>query len=301
VERRLDGHARWSAGREELAQRRGAAWGQVCTAAVPAEAGADKDRARARAVVVVGRDALGGPLSRRAGEQALGGVPVSDAPQGEQSERGADGGSPVLAQLQTLAAQGEVIAQDDTQGRMVALRSATRHAPAAGTPAERPGMSTTGVVVQQDEPPIGLSLAGRAHAGENLGALVALREPGRDKPRGMSEALGRHAADAAARMRWPCLAQGRRTCRAWEETFPEACPLVLDALKQGCDPDEAARLQQRNPAERLASHQHASGPIMEALPHGREPQCEERHVEPNRRCGHAWASLLPHGQTRTRL
>jgi hypothetical protein len=33
----------------------------------------------------------------------------------------------------------------------------------------------------------------------------------------------------------------------------------------------------------LAYHQHASGPIMEALQHGLEQQFAERHVEPNSR------------------
>jgi hypothetical protein len=112
----------------------------VFTATVPAEAGADKYSARARAVLVLGRDYLGVPLSRREGDQAMGGVPSSAATQGAQIERGADWAYPVFDQLQTLAAQGEVISQDDTHVRIVSLIAAHRQVHTANTSEGRPGM-----------------------------------------------------------------------------------------------------------------------------------------------------------------
>src|SRR5204863_7031180 len=136
---------------------------------------------------------------------------------------------------------------------------------AEGTPAERTGMYTTGLVVQQSAHTICLYMAGRAHAGENLEALWTQRDAGRDKPRVMSDALVSNAADEAALIRCHCLAHGRRKFSELEETFPAECAVVIAALKQVFDHDEAARLQQLTPTERLAYHQHASGPIMEAL------------------------------------
>src|SRR4029453_612820 len=77
------------------------------------------------------------------------GVPVADATQWDQIERVADCVYPVFELLQTLAAQGEVIYQDDTHVRILSLMAENRHAQAEGTPAERTGMYTTGLVVQQ--------------------------------------------------------------------------------------------------------------------------------------------------------
>ncbi len=109
VDIRLDGHALLSAVRYVLEKFRCSACGQVFTAAAPAEAGAEKYSARARAVLVLGRYYLGGPLYRLEGYQAMVGVPVSDATQWDQIERVADCAYLVFEQLKTLAAQGEGI------------------------------------------------------------------------------------------------------------------------------------------------------------------------------------------------
>src|SRR4029450_11713163 len=186
VDIRLDGHALLSAVRYVLEKFRCSACGQVFTAATPPEVGADKYSARARAVLVLGRYYLGVPLYRLEGYQAMVGVPVSDATQWDQIERVADCAYPVFEQLQTLAAQGKVIYQDDTHVRILSLIAENRQAHAEETPVERTGMYTTGLVVQQDEHTICLYFSGRAHAGENLEALLTRREAGRDKPRGVA-------------------------------------------------------------------------------------------------------------------
>jgi len=298
---RLDGHALLSAVRYVLEKFRCSACGQVFTAAAPAEAGAEKYSARARAVLVLGRYYLGVPLYRLEGYQAMVGVPVSDATQWDQIERVADCAYLVFEQLKTLAAQGEVIYQDDTHVRILSLIAENRQAHTDGTSGARTGMYTTGLVVQQGEHTICLYMAGRAHAGENLEALLTHREAGRDKPLVMSDALVSNEADEAALIRCHCLAHGRRKFSELEETFPAECTVVIEALKQVYDHDEEARLQQLNPTERLAYHQHASGPIMEALKSWLEQQFEERNVEPNSSLGKAFAYLLTHWQTLTRF
>jgi hypothetical protein len=173
VEVRLDGHALLSAVRYALEKLRCSACGQVFTAAVPAEAGADKYSARARAVLVLGRYYLGVPLYRLEGYQAMVGVPVSDATQWDQIERVADCAYPVFEQLKTLAAQGEVISQDDTHVRILSLIAENRRTQTEETSGARRGMYTTALVAQQGTQTICLYFAGRAHAGENLEALLA--------------------------------------------------------------------------------------------------------------------------------
>jgi hypothetical protein len=301
VEVRLDGHALLSAVRYAREKLRCSAWGQGFTAAVPAEAGAETYSARARAVLVLGRYYLGVPLYRLEGCQALGGGPVSDATQWDQIERVADCVSPVFAHLQALAAQGEVISQDDTHVRILSLMAANRQAHAEGLAGTRTGMYTTALVAQQGAQTICLDVAGCAHAGANLAALLTQRESGREKPLVMSEALASNTADEGALIRCHCLAHGRRKVAELEDVFPQEWAVVLETLAQVFEHEEAARLQHLTPTERLAYHQHASGPLMAALKHWLEPQFAERAVEPNSSVGKACASLLTHWQTRPRF
>jgi hypothetical protein len=301
VEVRLDGHALLSAVRYALEKLRCSACGQVFTAAAPAEAGAEKYHARARAVLVLGRYYLGIPWYRLEGYQAMVGVPVSEATPWDQIERVADCAYPVFEPLQELAAQGELISQDDTHVRILSLMAANRQAQAEGTAGGRTGMSTTALVAQQGAQTICLYFAGRAHAGENLAALLMQRAEDQGKPLVMSDAFAVNDADEAALMRCHCLGHGRRKCAELEDVFPHECAVVLDALAQVFDHEEEARSRQLSAPERFADHQHYSGPILDALKHWLAQQFEERHVEPHSRLGKAFQSLLTHWQTLPRF
>jgi hypothetical protein len=305
VEIRLDGHALLSAVRYELEKLRCSACGAVFTVGVPAAAGAEKYSARARAVLALGRYYLGVPLYRLAGYQALLGVPVSDATQWDQIERVADCAYPVFQQLETLAAQGEVIYQDDTPVRILSLieenRRAAAQAQAAATSSPRTGMYTTGLVVQVGAHTICLYYAGRQHAGENLAALLMQREAQRDKPLVMSDALASNAADEQRLIRCHCLAHGQRKFRELEEVFPAESAVVTHALKQVFEHEHEVRARELNAEERLAYHQAYSGPIMDALKEWLEEQGTERRVEPNSSLGKAIAYLRKHWETLSRF
>src|SRR5215510_10498321 len=99
-------------------------------ASLPREAGEEQYSARARAVRVGGRYALGLPWYRLQGSQAMGGGPMPDATPWEQSAQGGDGSDVVFAYRETLAAPGALIAQDDTTVRMRSLSEAISRAPA---------------------------------------------------------------------------------------------------------------------------------------------------------------------------
>ncbi len=257
---RLDGHALLSALRYELQKLRCSACGQICTATLPEEAGDEKYSARARAVWAIGRYSLGLPLYRLQGYQAMLGVPVPDATPWDQIETVGDCRYVVCASLERLAAQGELIYQDDTAVRMLSLMGENlkirAHAEALGLsrPTERTGMSTTALVVQVGEQMICLYYAGRAHAGENLKALLLQRQADRGQPLVMSDALSSNEAEETTLMRCHCLAHGRRQCSALEDVFPQACQVVIHALKQVLDHDAEARVKQRSPEARLAYH-----------------------------------------------
>src|SRR5713226_2974258 len=140
------------------------------------------------------------------------GVPVADATQWDQIERVADCGYVVFTHLEGLAAQGELIYQDDTPVRILSLLDANRHAQAraeamgVSRSTERTGMYTTALVVRYGEQTICLYYSGRAHAGENLKALLAQRQADRSTPLVMSDALLSNEAEETTLIRCHCLA-----------------------------------------------------------------------------------------------
>jgi transposase len=184
IARRLDGQALLSAVRYELEKRRCSACGQVFTAALPGAAGTAKYRARARAVLALGRSYLGVPLYRLAGYPALVGVPVPEATQGDLLEEVGDCAFPGFKYWERRAAQSEVSYQDDTAARVLTLLAENRQPDAP----ERTGRYTTGLIAEVEGQRICLYYAGRHPAGENLAALLRLREPQRDNPRVRSDA-----------------------------------------------------------------------------------------------------------------
>jgi transposase len=307
VEMRLDGNALLSAVRYELEKLRCSACGQIFTAAVPAAMGTEKYTARARAVLALARYYLGLPWHRLEGFQALVGVPMPDATQWDQGEIVGDCSHPIFKYLEKLAAQGEVIFQDDTPGRVLALieenqqARAQAHAQGKAKTTERTGMQTTALIVQVGERRICLYYTGRRHAGENLEALLTKREPERGKPLVMSDALSSNNAEEAGLIRCHCLAHGRRKFSELADDFPAESAVVVRALKFVYDHDEQARDKQLSAEERLIYHQTYSAPVLTTLKTWLEEQAAQRLVEPNSSLGKAIAYMLDHWDTLTRV
>jgi len=69
-------------------------------------------------VLALARYYLGLPWHRLEGFQAVVGVPVPDATQWDQGEIVGDCAHPIFKWLEKEAAQGEILFQDDTPGRV---------------------------------------------------------------------------------------------------------------------------------------------------------------------------------------
>jgi transposase len=301
VELRLDGHALLAAVRYELEKFRCSACGQIFTASLPVEAGAEKYSARARAVVALARYYLGVPWSRLQSFQALVGVPVPDATQWDQVEHVGNCVYPLFKHLERLAAQGEIIYQDDTSARLLSLIKENQQAQDAGRAQARTGMYTTALIAQVGARRICLYYTGRQHAGENLDVLLAQREPQGEKPLVMSDALASNSTAEERLIRCHCLAHGRRKFSELEEVFPAESAVVLDALRLVYEHEAAVRERQLSVTERLVYHQTYSTPVMATLKTWLEQQTSERLVEPNSSLGKALAYLLGHWETLTRF
>ena len=298
-----------SAVRYELERLRCSACGEVFTAQAPAKAGVSKYNSRARAAIVMNRYFLGVPFFRLEAYQRLVGVPVPDATQWDQVEYVADCAYMVFEHLVHLAAQGHLIYQDDTPVRILSLikENAKLQEAQASTPSdtessERTGMQSTALVIEADGHTICLYFSGRDHAGENLQSLLEKRQADLDKPIVMSDALSRNETDGEVSViRCHCLAHARRKFSDIEETFPEACDVVIAALKDIFDHEEQAQKAQMNNNERLAHHQTYSEPILEKLETWMRKQFKEREVEPNSSLGKAFTYMLSHWDTLTQF
>jgi hypothetical protein len=308
VELRIDGHALLSAMRYAVEKLRCSACGQIFTAGLPDGVGEEKYSARARAVLAVSRYYLGLPLYRVEAYQAMLGVPVPDATQWDQIEQVGDCAYVVFAQMEQVAAQGELIFQDDTAVRIVSLmqenlkRVSAAQAPGGATPQERTGMHTTALVVKVGEHTAILYYSSRRHAGENLQGLLDKREAGLDKPLAMSDALSSNEiVNEAALIRCHCLAHGRRKFSDLEAVFPHECRVVLEVISQVFDHDEQARHEQLGPEARLAYHQAQSQPLLDGLKRWLDQQLDEHLVEPNSALGKAIAYMQSHWETLTRF
>jgi hypothetical protein len=163
-------------------------------------------------------------------------------------------------------------------------------------------MFTTGLVVPVENRVICLYRSGRAHAGDNLTALLARREPGLEKPIVMSDALAANQRDDDETLiRCHCLAHGRRQFTDLEEVFPAEARQVITVLNQVFEHEAVTRDQAMTSAERLVYHQAHSAPLMTALHAWLEQQFQNRLVEPNSSLGKAFSYLLSRWETLTQF
>jgi transposase len=209
----------------------------------------------------------------------------------------------VFEYLERLAAQGELIHQDDTSVRILTLikenQAIQAHTAARGLSRakERTGMFTTALVVKVDERLICLYYSDRCHAGENLAVLLDERKADQAPPLVMSDALSRNEVTEGSVIRCHCLAHGRRLFSDIEAVFPSECRVVIDLVKQVFDHDEEARAQHMSPQARLTYHQDYSGPLMDELKGWLDKQLDDRLVEPNISLGKAISYMQTHWET----
>jgi len=155
--------------------------------------------------------------------------------------------------------------------------------------------------VQVGERRICLYYTGRRQAGEDLGARLTKRGPGRDQPWVMSGALSRNHTEEDDPIRCQCLGHGRRKCSEVEAAFPAESAVVVNALQDVFDHEEYTRAEQPTAPARVAYHQRKGGPIMKKLRRWLEQQTAPRGVEPASSLGTAIAYLLDQGEPLARF
>lgn len=291
---RIVGQAPLTATIYELERLRCNLCGEVYSADAPEGVGEDKYDESAAAMIAQLKYGTGLPFYRLEDLEQNLGIPLPASTQWEIVEEAAELIKPARDELIRQAAQGEVLHNDDTSMKVLALRRAITEE--AG---ERTGIFTSGVVSTAEGRKIALFFTGRQHAGENLAEVLKRRAAELPMPIQMSDALSRNAPKPIKLLVGNCLAHGRRQFVQITPNFPEHCRHVLEALGEVYHQDRLARERGLSRVERLHFHQQHSWPVMNDLHQWLDTQLREHKVEPNSGLGKAIGYMLRHWQALT--
>lgn len=282
--------------------------GKVFTAKTPAEAGPLKYDATAIAMMAMLRYGTGIPGYRLEGLEKNLGIPLPSSTQYEKVAEAAPVVQLVHEQHIHQAAQGEVVYNDDTTVKILALMAENKakaklkeeekkngkksrkkkgEKVAEEMDPDRTGMYTSGVVSTREGKKIALFFSGRKHAGENLADVLAHRDKGLGPPIQMCDALDRNEPKGQETDLSNCGAHARRQFVEQVDNFPDECRYLLEIVGQVYKNDAYCKEQKMSPEERLLYHQQHSGPLMEELEKWFAIQFDEHKVEPNSGLGKA--------------
>lgn len=293
---RVKGMAPLQATVYECARFRCHTCGEVFTAAPPPGIGTEKYDDTAAAMIGLLKYGTGLPFNRLEKLQGSLGIPLPAATQWDVAKEAAERLTPAHAELARQAAQGEVLHNDDTGGKILELTAEARAEELPdGSSEERTGCFTSAIVSRlENRHRIALYVTGPRHAGENLAALLSQRERDRPPPIQMSDALSRNCPTGHETIKANCLSHSRRNYVEVVENFPEECRVVLEALREVYRNDAIARERELSDEERLRFHQAESEPVMTGLRTWIEERLERREVEPSSGLGQAIRYMLDH-------
>lgn len=252
----------------------------IFTAALPEElykeSRVDKS---AKAIVSILKYRGGMPFYRQEQIQSILGNPISDTEIWEMTRDVADCCMPIITELNQLAANAEVIHNDDTTARILDLMKENEK-----TNPERKGMFTTAILAKTEQKQIALFFTGRQHAGENLKDLLDKRKE-LTIPIQACDALSRNIPKDYATHVGYCNAHARRKFYEIAHQWPQECLKILASFSIVFLNDEIAKTM--TPEERLSWHQQKSKPVMEDMRKYSKSLLDEHNVEPNSSLGKA--------------
>lgn len=288
---RVTGRPPLSAKVYEMARLRCNLCGKVFTATAPPEAGDDKYDSGAGAMVALLKYGTGLPFNRMEALQESLGVPLASSTQWDIVESVATKIEPVYRELVGIAAQGDIIHNDDTVAKILDHMKLVKN---KKDKKGRKGTFTTGIASVTEERKIALFYTGTSHAGENIAKLLLKRNKELGSPIQMCDALKRNVPEDFKIILSNCLAHARRRFVDIGESFPAECKYVLETLKEVYKNDAYTKEKNMDPEERLKYHQQNSGKLMGNLKAWLNLQLEEKKIEPNSSLGGAITYMLNH-------
>ncbi len=263
--------------------------GKVFTAEAPKGIGDEKYDSASGAMVALLKYGSGLPFNRLEGLQKSLGVPLPASTQWDIVEQVADKIVPVYRKLIEIAAQGDVIHNDDTVMKILERMNLPDEEKKGRT-----GMFTSGFASIAGNIKIALFFTGRSHAGENMADLLAKRNEELPAPIQMCDGLSRNVPKDFKTILSNCIVHGRRKFVDINESFPEECEYVLKTLKKVYENDAYTKEKHMDPDQRLKYHQDNSTKLMDDLKTWLTSQLEDKKVEPNSGLGGAISYMLKH-------
>jgi transposase len=268
---------------------------EVFTAAPPDGVGPEKYDPSAGAMIALLRYGSGFPFHRLARLQGSMGIPLPASTQWGIVLEIFKVIHPVYKEMIRQAAQGEVLYNDDTNMRILALmRKGDREKLLAESngeskqKSERTGVFTSGIISTREGREIALFFTGRQYAGENLNDLLKKRDSELGPPIQMCDGLlSRNLPKEFDVILSNCNAHARRGFCDVASRFHDECRFVLETLRDVYRNDDWAKKQGLSAEERLAFHKARSGPLMDCLEKWLKEQIDEKKVEPNSGLGEA--------------
>lgn len=275
--------------------------GELYVAKPPEGVGEEKYDATSAAMIGLLKYGSGLPFNRVERLEGHLGVPLPASTQWDVVKEAAGILSPAYDELVRVAAQGDLLHNDDSSMRVLSLmkENAELRESGAAKSGRRTGIFVTGIVSVSLGLRVALFFTGRKHAGENLQDLLNERSRELAPPLQMSDALDRNDPAEAGTVRGSCLAHGRRKFVEILEVFPEECKHVLEEIAKVYKNDADSHALGHSPTERLAYHVEQSKPLLDDLEAWLNRQLDERLVEPNSSLGGAINYMLNHWEALT--
>lgn len=278
--------------------------GEIFEADLPIQAPAKKHYDEsARSMIAILRYGHGLPLSRLEKLQADLGIPLPASTAWEKTQQAAEKIFPVHQELTRLAAQGDLIYNDDTGMKILqTMEEIEKEVKQANGKKIRTGIFTTGIVSVVDDNKIALFFTGRKHAGENFDDLLKQRERDRSPPLQMCDGKKGNTLPSTSALVCNCNVHARRYFVGVSENFPDECAyVILDIYREIYKNDAYAREENMSPEQRLQYHQENSGPIMDEFERWLNQQFDEKLVEENSGLGKAISYTLNRWSELTRF
>ncbi|MBU0545678.1 transposase [Patescibacteria group bacterium] len=231
------------------------------------------------------------------------GIPLPAATAWDKTQEAAEKIFPVHEELTRLAAQGELLYNDDTGMKILkTIDEIEKEVKEANGKKIRTGIFTTGIVSVIDDNKIALFFTGRKHAGENFDDLLKQRETDRSPPMQMCDGKKGNTLEGTSALVCNCNVHARRYFVDVSENFPDECAyVILDIYREIYKNDAYAREQNMSPEQRLRYHQENSGPIMDEFYLWLRQQFDEKLVEENSGLGKAISYTLNRWDELTRF
>jgi len=266
------------------------------SAPIPEGVGPDRYDESCASMIAMLRYGSGMPFFRLEGLQANLHVPLPDATQWDIVSRAAPGPRRAFAELVRQGAQAQLVHNDDTPTKILAVMKAARSAHTEGDakPSQARAVNTSGIVALVGQHKIVLFFTGPKHAGENLVQVLAHRAKELQAPIQMCDALSHNYPEQLKTILAKCLLHGRRKFVEVVDHFPEPCAHVIDVLAEVYRHDAYCRDQKLSPEQRLLYHQEHSGALMQELETWMHAQLDQRLVEGNCGLGQAMRYMIKH-------